>query len=85
MESRELSVPLTRPERFEPATDPDFGFAQSVAAFGMLLRDSQFKGNATLEWTIENAQSNLGNDASGYREEFVRLAQAAQSLMDGDD
>src|SRR5207249_6016093 len=48
----------------------DFKFAAAVAEFGLLLRDSEFKGNATLAGVLELAQAARGDDAQGYRAEF---------------
>jgi Ca-activated chloride channel family protein len=61
----------------------DFTFAAAVAAFGMLLRDSEHRGRATMEGVIAMAERSKGRDEGGYRAEFVRLAEAAQRLMDG--
>src|SRR5262245_37023241 len=60
--------------------DDDFRFAAAVAAFGMLLRDSQFKGDATLEWVRDTAAGSQGKDQGGYRDEFVSLVQKAIRL-----
>jgi Ca-activated chloride channel family protein len=58
----------------------DFRFAAAVAAFGMLLRESEHKGSATWGGVLELAQEGLADDAEGYRAEFVNLVQAAQAL-----
>ncbi len=58
----------------------DFRFASSVAAFGMLLRDSPHKGTATYPAVVELAESSLGHDPNGYRSEFVGLVRRAQAL-----
>ncbi|ARS34556.1 vWA domain-containing protein [Pontibacter actiniarum] len=57
-------------------------FAGAVAAFGMLLRDSAFKGTATYAQVLALAQSALGKDAEGYRAEFVRLVESRALLSD---
>jgi len=59
---------------------PDFRFASAVAQFGMLLRESPHKGNATFASVIETAQESKGDDASGYRAEFIELVKKAQAL-----
>jgi Ca-activated chloride channel family protein len=61
----------------------DFTFASAVAAFGMLLRDSEHRGQATMENVIAMAERSKGRDEGGYRAEFVRLAEAAQRLLGG--
>ncbi len=58
----------------------DFEFVAAVAEFGMLLRQSKFKANASYEQAIQAATQSLGRDRSGYRQEFVELIQKAQRL-----
>jgi Ca-activated chloride channel family protein len=57
----------------------DLRFAASVAAFGMILRDSEHRGFATLEDAIQLARGALGEDAGGYRADFVRLMETVQA------
>jgi Ca-activated chloride channel homolog len=61
----------------------DFRFAASVAAFGMILRDSEYRGSATLDDVLNLARGALGEDEGGYRAEFVKLVEQvkAQSLL----
>jgi Ca-activated chloride channel family protein len=56
------------------------GFASAVAEFGMLLRRSEFKGNATWASALELARKYRGADPDGYRAEFVRLIELAAAL-----
>jgi len=65
--------------KFENAA-PDLKFAAAVAEFGMLLRDSQFKGKGSFGAVIEWAQEGKGRDAAGYRAGFIEMARKAQSL-----
>lgn len=58
----------------------DFRFASAVAMFGQLLRDSDFKGNASYEKVTDLAKQGLNNDDKGYRREFIRLVEAAKGL-----
>jgi Ca-activated chloride channel family protein len=58
----------------------DFKFAVSVAEFGLLLRQSEFKGTATYDEVIKNAQETKGDDKFGYRDEFVKLVEQAKML-----
>ena len=67
-------------KRFSETTD-DFKFASAVASFGMLLRDSEHKGNATFDRVIETAAQSKGLDEKGYREEFIQLVEKAKGLM----
>jgi Ca-activated chloride channel family protein len=65
--------------KFENAA-PDLKFAAAVAEFGMLLRDSQYKGKGSFGAVIEWAQEGKGRDAAGYRAGFIEMARKAQSL-----
>ena len=62
------------------STSPDFKFAAAVAEFGMLLRDSEHKGNGTFGTVLEWAQEGKGSDANGYRAGFIELVRKAQAL-----
>lgn len=64
---------------FENTSD-NFRFAASVAEFSMLLRDSEFKENASYSSVIRIAGKALGEDPEGYRKEFVRLVRKASQL-----
>jgi Ca-activated chloride channel family protein len=61
-------------------TSTDFRFASAVASFGMLLRDSEHKGNANWNDTYELAKKSIGQDKEGYRSEFLQLVDKAKSL-----
>jgi Ca-activated chloride channel family protein len=58
----------------------DYQFAAAVAGFGLLLRDSQYKGNLTYAAALEMAQSAIGGDEQGYRAELLELVRRAKSL-----
>lgn len=51
-------------------------FASAVAAFGMILRRSEHRGNATPELVVRLAREAGGADEFGYREEFIRLVES---------
>lgn len=59
---------------------PDFRFASAVAMFAQLLKDSDFKGEATYDKVIETANKGLSFEPEGYRAEFVCLVQSAKGL-----
>ena len=63
------------------ATSADFKFASAVAGFGMLLRDSNFRGETTFSRVLVWAEAGMADDATGYREEFLTLVRKAESLM----
>ncbi len=79
--SQLLEVPVTDAGRSYAKASGDFKFAASVAAFGMVLRDSEYKGNATLGAVLELAEEGKGADAAGHRAEFLQLVREAQALM----
>jgi Ca-activated chloride channel family protein len=62
---------------------PDFKFAAAVAEFGMILRDSEHKGNGTFGAVLEWANEGKGADANGYRAGFIELVRKAQALRKG--
>jgi Ca-activated chloride channel family protein len=62
------------------STSENFRFAASVAQFGMLLRDSEFKSAASFESVLNLAAKSKGIDEDGYRAEFVKLVQNAAML-----
>ena len=58
----------------------DMRFASSVAAFGMLLRQSAHAGNTSAAQVLEQARAALGKDEGGYRAEFIRLVERYRTL-----
>ncbi len=78
--STELSFPLKDENTGFGKASADFRWATSVAAFGMLLRNSDQKGDVTLEAVKEWAQTAVGSDKHGYRREFMTLIDSAISL-----
>jgi Ca-activated chloride channel homolog len=62
---------------------PNLRFASSVAAFGMVLRESPYRGKATLAMARELAAQSQGADLDGYRAEFMRLVETSQRLKGG--
>jgi Ca-activated chloride channel family protein len=58
----------------------DSRFAAAVAAFGMLLRDSEYKGTTSAAQVLEMARAALGDDDGGYRAAFVELVERWRTL-----
>ncbi len=75
---------MVKPVMDEPITlqnsSDNFRFAASVAAFGMLLRNSAYKQQANYEAVIELARGATGKGANGYRKEFQSLVKEAAAL-----
>lgn len=78
--SRLLEFPIKNSDSKFRSASKDFKFAASVAAFGMVLRDSPYKGSADLEDALSWAKDGKGSDSHGYREEFIRLIHRAISI-----
>jgi Ca-activated chloride channel family protein len=55
-------------------------FAAAVSEFGMILRNSEFKGSSSLDEAARLAKSARGEDEEGYRSEFVRLIDTVKGL-----
>jgi Ca-activated chloride channel family protein len=62
----------------------DFTFAAAVAQFGLVLRDSEYKGTASLGDVLALARRSLGEDEHGYRADFVRLVEDTRQLSRSD-
>jgi len=81
--SRLIALALTNDGSSLDETSNDYRFSAAVAAFGMLLRDSKFKGQASWDNVLQMALNARGADSAGYRAEFIRLAEKCK-LMDED-
>jgi Ca-activated chloride channel family protein len=78
-----LVVPVRDSSTAFDRASPDFRFAAAVAGLGLLLRDSQFKGNLTFDAVIETAEQAMGPDAQGRRDEFLQMVRKAKALSAG--
>jgi Ca-activated chloride channel family protein len=79
-ESKLMEFPANdRDTEFSKASS-DFRFAASVASFGMILRNSPYRGSATVENVLRTATASKGPDKSGYREEFIQLVERAAQI-----
>jgi Ca-activated chloride channel family protein len=74
-ESRLLSQEIdSKPVDIVSASE-NMRFISSVAAFGMLMKESQYKGTATLKMIQELSAGSVTFDPHGYRKEFKELLQ----------
>ncbi|MBK7288800.1 MAG: von Willebrand factor type A domain-containing protein [Chitinophagaceae bacterium] len=78
--SKLIEHPVADKQMAIAKTSDNFRFAAAVAQFGMLLRDSEFKSDASYSSVVEMARKARGNDDEGYRSEFIRLVESAQLL-----
>ena len=56
----------------------NFRFAAAVAEYGMLLRNSEFKGQSSYLQALTLARGARGVDEQGYRAEFIKLLEVSQ-------
>ncbi|MCC3456443.1 VWA domain-containing protein [Microcoleus sp. PH2017_08_TRC_O_A] len=71
---------IDKPVKLENAS-ANFRFAAAVAAFGMVLRDSEYKGAASFDQVLKLASQAKGEDKEGYRAEFIRLVENCKTLV----
>ncbi len=79
------SIPLTlkifdQGKLFDQASE-NMRFAGSVAAYGMLLWDSDYKGNANYEAIRSWAMESMNYNPHQYKNEFLELIEIAKSLQ----
>ena len=77
--SKLLEFPIKDDGKTFSQVDQDFQFAASVAAFGMLLRNSPHKGEANYDAVEELATAGAQGDLVGYRTEFVEMVKRAKA------
>ena len=82
--SRLLEFPVRDGDKAYSQASQDLKFAAAVASFGMILRQSPYRGNGTLAAVLELAQEGKGIDPHGYREEFLELVKQARALRGSD-
>lgn len=80
----DVSTPLSMPakgddKKFAEASE-DFRFTAAVAAFGMLLRKSEYSGNWTMSDVQRIASEAKGDDPHGLRGEFIEMVSKAAGL-----
>ncbi|WP_291157297.1 YfbK domain-containing protein [Gemmatimonas sp. UBA7669] len=75
----EAAVPQAANNRGSRASS-DLRFAAAVASFGMLLRESEHRGNSSAARVLEQARAALGDDVGGYRAAFVQLVERWRAL-----
>ncbi len=76
---RQLDFPLADAGGTFTDASSDFKFAAAVAGFGMILRESPYRGTATMSDVIDWAQAGVDDDVGGYRSDFIELARMTDS------
>jgi Ca-activated chloride channel homolog len=75
-----LEQSVKGPVREIYSSSENLRFAAAISEFGMILRKSEFKGNATLDSAVSLANSARGEDEDGYRAEFIRLIKTVRDM-----
>jgi Ca-activated chloride channel family protein len=65
-------------------TSDNFRFSAAVASFAMMLRDSEYKQQTSNKLILSLARSSKGADVNGYRQEFIGLVEAVETLAKKD-
>jgi Ca-activated chloride channel family protein len=63
----------------------DFRFATAVAEFGMILRESEYRGSSSLTEVLKRARGALGADPGGDRRDFVTMVEQFQAIGQASD
>jgi Ca-activated chloride channel family protein len=83
-ESKLLSVgALDTNNSIENASE-NLRFASAVAQFGLIMRDSRYKGNSSFGNIKNLANSSLGSDLRNYRSDFLNLIEKAKNIKGRD-
>jgi Ca-activated chloride channel homolog len=80
--SRAIELTVKNEQKEFSQASGDFQFAAAVASFGMIMRDSKFKGTSELDFVKETVKSqlNVRGKPDPYRVEFLGLVEKAQAL-----
>lgn len=73
-------IRMTVPTYTSPFVSNNFQMAAAAASFGMLLRASEYKGNATFNTALELARSAATRDPLGYRKDLCGLIMKAKRI-----
>ncbi len=79
-ESKLIQQPVVAKQVSLANASNNLKFAAAVAEFGMILRDSPYKGSATFAEVLKLAKESQGVDLAGYRAEFIRLVEKSQAI-----
>ena len=72
---------LNSSKEWKNATD-NFRWSAAVAAYGMLLRESEYAQKTNLQLVLDLARNSKGRDEEGYRSEFIRLVESTRFLAE---
>ncbi len=63
-------------------TSDNFRFSASIAEFGLIMRNSEYREDASMAQVISMAKGARGEDEEGYRSEFLNLVKLAETMKD---
>lgn len=79
--SQLIEVPVTDKKTTLAAATPEFKFTTAVAAYGLMLRQSSYRGPLTWDQIRNLALEGKTPDPHGYRTEFLQLLDKARGLL----
>jgi len=80
--STKVEIPVKGRVLETDETSRNFRFSAAVAEFGLILRNSQYMEDASMEQVISLAKNAKGQDEEGYRSEFIKMVKLADALND---
>ncbi|MBL9177122.1 MAG: von Willebrand factor type A domain-containing protein [Verrucomicrobiaceae bacterium] len=80
--SKLIEMPVKDEGKTLTASSEEYKFSAAVAGFGLLLRDSGYKGALSWETVRRLAIDGKGADKLGYRGEFLQLIDKARGLKE---
>ncbi|WP_203256630.1 vWA domain-containing protein [Hyunsoonleella ulvae] len=71
----EISIPLAHEikESSNAIISENMNFATAVTGFGLLMKNSEYKGNVSKQMVIDLASGATSFDPNGFRQEFIEL------------
>jgi Ca-activated chloride channel family protein len=79
-QSKLLTMGVLDNDRAVANASENLRFASAVAQFGLLLRDSRYKGSANFGNARSLVENSVSSDLKGYRNEFLGLLDRARNL-----
>lgn len=79
--SKLMELPVLDEQKPLQFTSANYRFAAAVVEFGLLLRNSSFKKFSSYKDVLSLAGNAIGIDKEGYRKEFLKLVQDANTIV----
>lgn len=78
--SKLITQPISDSEGQIATASDNLKFASAIAMYGMMLRESELKGNTSYSSILELANQAKGEDNRGYRQAFIDMVESSQKL-----